>query len=188
MGSFDWRVLCVLNSLTRVVWKELLGTLAKGMICFDLDGVKFTIAYSSNTLFRGHELRDMNIIGWWHHFRNTCLVVIFDSHGRKLSDARVSILRDRLHSRNLILLERYGGHCWCLLETNSVFMTRRIVYRRHIHVWLWEISRHLCHAQLIVNTGLLIIQFVLGLQVHLLDICIIWERSRVHEVAPFVVI
>lgn len=110
------------------------------------------------------------------------MVIVFGCNRGKLSDAGVGIFRDRLHSRNLKLLERYGCHCWCLLETNSMLMIG-IVNRRHIHIWLREIGRHLSHAQLVEFARLLIIQFILGLQVHLLHVSIIWERSGVHEVA-----
>jgi len=140
------------------------------------------ITHCINIMFLRHKLRDVNIIWWWHHFRSTRVVIVFSSNRGKLSDAGVGILRDRLHSRNLKLLEGYGGHCWCLLETNSMFMAG-IVNRRHIHIWLREIGRHLSHAQLIEFARLLIIQFILGLQVHLLHVSIIWERSWVHEVA-----
>lgn len=110
------------------------------------------------------------------------MVIVFGCNRGKLSDAGVGIFRDRLHSRNLKLLERYGSHCWCLLETNCMFMIG-VVNRRHIHIWLREIGRHLSHAQLVEFARLLIIQFILGLQVHLLHVSIIWERSGVHEVA-----
>ena len=157
MSSLDRRMLRILKSFARVVWKELLGTLAKVMSRSYLNSVKFTIiTHCINIMFLRHEFRDVNIIRWWHHFRNTRVVIVFGCNRGKLSDAGVGIFRDRLHSRNLKLLERYGSHCWCLLETNCMFMIG-VVNRRHIHIWLREIGRHLSHAQLVEFARLLII-------------------------------